>query len=411
MSLLFVVASFAAAYLLSSVLNQLALFFWQRGRGDHWTERARRLYPVRVATMINPLLFAAAAAITIQLLRGEATILWLPSTLAAWLGAVAAGYVIDHLIWPGLSFKKWASQFVLYWMFFRAGLFLTAIAFFMMPPRLGWQTWVIIGTLVMLIISLAAGFTTKILSWTRLIQLAPAHVNNIAARAAARAGAKLRKVWINQGTLANAFALLPMNDMLFSDRLLQIMSDEELESVCAHEAAHLTESKWVFCGRLLGTLALCPLTLFVPVAHEFGLRGVLLLLAATIALVVLPRGLARRMEQRADAAAAHQAIAPAVYARALEKLYEANLIPAVMPKRSRLPHPDLYDRMLAASVTPSYERPRSPGRMSWTTYLLSCVLGFLIVTLASTRQSPEVAVETPELNGESADVSENRQRP
>jgi len=60
---------------------------------------------------------------------------------------------------------------------------------------------------------------------------------------------------VNHGPLATAFALLPMNDMLFSRRLLEVMSDEELESICAHEAAHLAESKWTFSGRLLGALA------------------------------------------------------------------------------------------------------------------------------------------------------------
>lgn len=393
MSLLFVVASFVTAYLCSSALYRLALVSAWRGSDTHWTERARRLYPIRVATMINPLLFATIAALTMQLIRGDATNHWLPAALAAWLGAATSGYFVDRQIWPAVVFKTWVGQFALHWLLFRAGFLLMGAAFLMMPPRLGWQAWVITGALVILIVSLVMGLTVKILCWTHLIQPAPVQLADIASRAAQRAGAKLRKAWVFQGTFVNAFALLPMKDMLFAERLLHIMSPEELESICAHEAAHLTESKWTFCGRLMGVLALCPLILVVPVAQQFGIRGVLLLLATTAALVFFPRWLARRMEQRADAAAASHAVAPAVYARALEKLYEANLLPAVMPKRSRLPHPDLYDRMLAAGVTPAYERPRFPNRMSWTTFLLAFVLGLLVVVIDSVRQPADATTK------------------
>ncbi len=49
------------------------------------------------------------------------------------------------------------------------------------------------------------------------------------------------------------------------------------------------------------------------------------------------------------------------YARGLEKIYEANLIPVVLhPKRH--PHPDLFDRLAAAGVPPAYDRPAPPPR-------------------------------------------------
>jgi hypothetical protein len=177
-----------------------------------------------------------------------------------------------------------------------------------------------------------------------------------------------------------------MNDMLFSERLLEVMSDEELDSICAHEATHLTESKWVFIGRLFGTLALYPLIFILPVIHRFGLPGLLMLFVPILALVFLSRWLARRMEKRADASAAQQAADPVMYARALEKIYETNCMPATMPKRSRLPHPDLYDRMVTAGVTPSYERPQPPSKMSWTTFLLTGLLGLQLGIMISRSQ-------------------------
>ena len=48
------------------------------------------------------------------------------------------------------------------------------------------------------------------------------------------------------------------------------------------------------------------------------------------------------------------------YARALEKIYEANLLPVVL--REKRVHPDLYDRLVAAGATPAYARPKPPPR-------------------------------------------------
>jgi hypothetical protein len=79
-----------------------------------------------------------------------------------------------------------------------------------------------------------------------------------------------------------------------------------------------------------------------------------------LALAVLFRNVAARMEKRADEVA-HTAVSPARYARALERLYEANLVPAVLSKKAAKPHPHLYDRVLAAGVTPGYPRPEPPS--------------------------------------------------
>jgi Zn-dependent protease with chaperone function len=377
MNLLCTAVSFIGSFLLSSALNWLALSSWRRSVGAHWTERARRLYPVRISALLNPCFFAVNTSLALQSFLGESLFLWLPPTLASWAGATLSSYLAELQIWPGLSFKNWFNQFVLYTMLFESGLLLVGIVFLAMPPHFGWQTWVIAGVLLTTLLSLTLGLTVKILCWTHMVQPAPVRLRDIAARAANRAGAKLRNVWVNQGPLANAFALLPMNDMLFSERLVEVVSDEELDSICAHEATHLTESGWVYIGRLFGALAFCPLIFIFPAAHQFGLPGVLILLVVTMTLMFLPLWLGRRMEKRADAGAL-QTADPAVYAQVLEKIYQTNWMPAAMPKRSRLPHPDLYDRMVAAGVTPSYERPQPPGRMSWTTFLLAIALGVQI---------------------------------
>jgi hypothetical protein len=89
--------------------------------------------------------------------------------------------------------------------------------------------------------------------------------------------------------------------------------------------------------------------------------------------------LGRKMEKRADSQAAGWEPAAGVYARALEKIYQANLAPAVL-RSKRAVHPDLYDRILAAGVTPDYPRPDPPpgwGRLLGVfTMVLASVFGF-----------------------------------
>jgi len=60
-----------------------------------------------------------------------------------------------------------------------------------------------------------------------------------------------------------------------------------------------------------------------------------------------------------------------VYAPALEKLYRENQLPAVNIN-DRQTHPHLYDRMLAAGITPNYPRPGRPKKMTWVGTVYAC---------------------------------------
>jgi len=64
----------------------------------------------------------------------------------------------------------------------------------------------------------------------------------------------------------------------------------------------------------------------------------------------------------------HQ-LEPGVYARALEKIYQDNLVSAVATSNSQA-HPHLYDRMLAAGIQPEYPRPTKPSAMAWPSVLM-----------------------------------------
>lgn len=104
--------------------------------------------------------------------------------------------------------------------------------------------------------------------------------------------------------------------------------------------------------------------------------------------------LCRRMEERADRVACEHMHDAAAYASALERLHEHNLVPAVLGK-GRKTHPDLYDRMTAAGVTPSYPRPDPPSRRPvyaavFATLLLLGGAAFGLSTIE--RRAPAVSI-------------------
>jgi hypothetical protein len=96
-----------------------------------------------------------------------------------------------------------------------------------------------------------------------------------------------------------------------------------------------------------------------------------------------------RLETRADAMAKGNEAETGAYAQALLKLYTDNLLPAVSA-RKRATHPHLYDRLLAAGVTPDFPRPAPALSMSWNGWVFSLLAGFLfgIFAIQLIRASP-----------------------
>jgi hypothetical protein len=88
------------------------------------------------------------------------------------------------------------------------------------------------------------------------------------------------------------------------------------------------------------------------------------------------------MEKRADRLASTTTTNEGVYASALEKMHRENQIPAVNASR-RLPHPDLYDRMIGAGVKPDYPRPDKPKHITLIGWLH--IFAFVFATIAAFR--------------------------
>ncbi|MEA3210527.1 MAG: hypothetical protein QOE70_3584 [Chthoniobacter sp.] len=365
---------FLVAAMLAAGLNWLSLRSWRRSRGQHWTERARILYPVRTSAAGNLFLIPAVCAAAQAILFPElpVTSLWL--ALAALPGAILGTYPMDRELFPNFGFRAWLHEVGATWILraSRTALFLTALI--LMPAEWDWrgpalalgvvglQTWMVWGGGLWLARKLG------------LIIAPPERLLAIVDDLAQRLHIPLPRAWVLRGVACNAGALPQTRTLFVTERLLEALSDEELSAVCTHEFAHLTESRWVLVRRYLSTLALVPCLFIRPVFHRFDLPGLAVLWVAVWLIGWATRTFARRMEQRADSIAlAHEGPESGAYARGLARLYECNQIPAVMPGKRQI-HPHLYDRLLAAGVTPDFSRPNAPARRSWSGWLLAALM-------------------------------------
>jgi Zn-dependent protease with chaperone function len=209
-----------------------------------------------------------------------------------------------------------------------------------------------------------------------LMSSPPERLVNIARNVAGKMDVSFNELFLMRSSLAQAYALPSRKALLFSSRLLDLLTDEEINSVCAHELAHLTESRGDYYKRYVTWIMFLPWTLVKPVIHTFGDAGFMMLLVTTFVAPIIFRHVSHKLEMRADTIAHTNESNPGAYARALAKIYEDNLVPAVNAK-DRATHPHLYDRLLAAGVTPDFPRPRPTSAMSLHGRILALALGAL----------------------------------
>src|SRR5258708_717488 len=139
-------ACFLSAGLLVFSLNWLALIPWRRAVVAHWTERARRLLPVRAAAISNIWIIPANYALSAGLLFPETKSNWEIVALVSWLGALLGTYPFDREIFPWLKFRAWFRQTLAAWLLLYARWAVFVAALCTMPRDFGWKTWVLAAT-------------------------------------------------------------------------------------------------------------------------------------------------------------------------------------------------------------------------------------------------------------------------
>ncbi|MBI4952239.1 MAG: M48 family metalloprotease, partial [Myxococcales bacterium] len=258
-----------------------------------------------------------------------------------------------------------------------------------LPARLapGTVPWAVLGAAVCAFFAVGGG----VLFGRALGLLRPAGARLRGAVAApARPGGRAVRLYEAPLLQANAFALPLLRTVIVTRPALDALDDDELAATCRHELEHLDEPRAVALARFgiawgVG-LALASVRQVHAAAGLAGLGGTLLVL---VALGALHTRLGRAMEARADRGGHDHGPA---YARALEKLYAWNLVPAVLPRK--MLHGHLYDRLLAAGVTPGYPRPAPPVRARGPLLLvvavaLGAVVALFVLREAATRPGEE----------------------
>lgn len=346
----------------------------------NWAEKARLIHPLWVFLGLAPAIVGLLVLIFTDIF--EAQMSFVGSQSLSWLCLVAcvlgAGWVsvkiesslkerlismsdlVRHLMVVLLLF--FPHFFILFWISISApdrflpGVWLLAIGFYVLNGGL------------------------LVARWIGLARPPSEELKRIVETTAQRMGVWPRATYIIRWKAANAIAFPNTKRIAFTDTLLNHLNEHELIPICAHELAHLTEPGRIRLLRIAGTFIWLPFVCIAPIVGTFGHPALLLTFACIFIGHMAVRRLSRAMEKRADSISQLHEREAGRYAQALEHLYRLNLTPAVMRRRN-LTHPDLYDRLLAAQITPSYPRPGPPSR--WRTYIaLLTTLVFALIYFA-----------------------------
>jgi Zn-dependent protease with chaperone function len=376
---LFLAADFALAGVITWLINHLALRRFCRSEGQHWTERARELYPARSGAVSNLWVVPAVLVLGQNYFYSEAAPHWLVAAVVAGLGTIAASRFFDKVVAPQVGWREWLNLALagtalrLFWFLIFMGVGLA------MPIDFSWQAFALAGGLAIVYGLWAARGGVFTLTLLGLRAPATESLQNLVNQVAARMGIQVKRVLIMKTHLFQAYALPYTNELLFSEPLLRVCTESETEAIVIHEMGHLTESGLVRSLRLLRVLLIIGWVFVKPAHHTFGLMGIPAIILLPILLSIPLSRLSRRLEARADSLAHKDHAAGAALASALCKIYEGNLTPAVLPKQRLRTHPDLYDRMLTAGVQPAFPRPSAPSQRTFSSLVFSTAFGFLLV--------------------------------
>ncbi|MCP4872225.1 MAG: M48 family metalloprotease [Proteobacteria bacterium] len=190
---------------------------------------------------------------------------------------------------------------------------------------------------------------------------------------------------------ANALALSMAGRVAVTRGAIDALDREQLGSVIDHELGHLAEPRHTRRVRLARLTVVIPFVALGPIVDTFGLWG----LGLTFVGVILMSGIARRVGRSMEEHANGHSEDPEVYTRALEAIYRANDAPGILGTGV---HPNLYDRMIAAGVTPDWPRPLPPSRWRPRLAMVAALLiagfgiGFLrLIAYVVTSMAPEAS--------------------
>lgn len=379
----------------------------RRFDGESWTERARLAYPARSTSLL--LLIAAPLIIVgIPLLMEMRSGLYLSVCPVSygWIALISLFIVTvvlsnsrrrlqGRVLGQRITVGDWLQSQTTFVLLFLPYVLIVVLMLATLGDRLDARAGMWIGLGLLLFLFVLAGGNLLVGRWLGVVSPASTRLQNIVNRCSERIGVWPRRCYEVKWYAVNALAFPVCRSIALTDRAMRELDDAEIEAICAHEFGHLTESKRVIFARLLALIGLFALGVSRPFVSMFAGEAAwetwLATIPAVLFLVLFARVIARRMERRADAIASPDDESATRFAAALEKVYRANLAPAVMASRVRV-HPHLYDRLIAAGCEPNYPRPSPPSRFRAaiaTTLALGFAFFATLVFLAVPRLLPQ----------------------
>jgi Zn-dependent protease with chaperone function len=347
-----------------------------------WTEKALLAREGRLAVIIGMIFWPIVALVVVQYFNGPFSAI--PTPLLATVG-IAILILTSVLMSRGFARRfgqpvsplvTQLSRSALIWWPLVALLTVGYIA----PESLS-SPWMIPWTVLAVVGLLGLRYTIDIDVMTGVAYPAVGSLESAVRRAATRCGAaEVPRSFVLRSNAMNAAALPGRNIIVVTERLVDELTEGELEAVMLHEIAHLQEQRSVTARRTVSTLLLLPLLAVKPLL-EAGWVYLLGAVMVMIAVQLLWRKVFAAEEGRADDKARELSHQSTVFGEALLKMHMSALIPAYIKRDA---HGHLYDRLTAAGVTPGFARiEKGPKRFR---LIVAVALG--IVAFAATLLIP-----------------------
>jgi Zn-dependent protease with chaperone function len=332
---------------------------------SHWSQIARHYHHLRIArTFAIIWITTAACASSYGRLtgRGDGWMLALVG-LAAIIGCMTGSrWAARGLHLPPALRGGGAGTMLTGWLLFPGFPSILVLMALTLPIGLQPAAWIIAAVILMINLALVMGGSVWLLQLLGLLRPVDPTLEMIVRKLATEQQLPLRRVMQTDLPMANAFAFPWTRDIGFTSATLATLDESELSSIIAHELGHLRENLVTRWKRLTGLLSIVTIGLAPAALHDGQTLTALALFASYLLISRLCTWLHKRLEISADQHAHRSESGQGTYARALEKIHAASLIPAVLHPRH--PYPSLYDRMTDAGVVPDFARPNPPGRMA-----------------------------------------------
>jgi hypothetical protein len=361
----------------------------QGWRALPWPLRARAMQPARVALVLNifavALLLPPVGMVFFGLLGFRPPFLWMAAAqLIGLCGPIAVAMLMAWRIaprQPALSYWITGCLSALFFSFPNTMVYVgMAIALALMPPTLAnVAVMLLIAACAMAFAAWGGGiWVARALGLARPALPRATHAANWAGE---RVGVPASAVFELRWPRVTVDAFVFSRYLVLTDAAADLLGDEELLALCVRELTFF-QQPWLAGGlRAMDSALVFFLLGCTAVGFVLGGNAMLVGTLTGYGGVYVMRPFARRVQLKADALAARSAIDPAAALRAMERQYELNLKPVVASFNSgREPH--LYDRMVAAGISPAYPRPEPPSKLKVILSLAACVGTCIALSIA-----------------------------